>query len=192
MLYTKRVIALALLLACVLLAGCATTSGGDSEYRLLSSPTELKATKALRMEVAFGEQEGYYQIGLLERIAGKWGPQSKRYRWISAQAKTGNGGLTGYYLYSTGILVPDQVPTIHKGDLVDVILLERDQYDFPNLKAPLVLGLVCRKDDVACQDRLKASNGGKTWGVWVERAQYDQSKFTFTPRYDESGYLPKK
>lgn len=198
MLHIKRVVsAIVMLLVCGYLAGCATTTAsGDPELHGFSDAPELAEGKALRMYVFNGEEEGHPGVAIVTKLRGNWGPRANRYRWIGARALTGHRHWTGYstgYSYSTStVLVADQLPAIHEGDIVDVLFMQKGEQDLSNLKASRVIGLVCRKEDMACIEKLKATQGGRTWGPWVDPLLYDQSKFTYSPVYDETGRLPKQ
>lgn len=181
-----------LLMTLVTLGGCSTISSmGGSGYPTYAADL---ANKTIRSTVVLPEFDpsarawSKYHAGPGLLFRGSWGDVAKQYRWAPTYTHTGSHHYAGYRMPSYS-LVPDQLPLLEEGDIVDVLYLE-DQYgfDFNNLIANKVVRLVCKNDDKACIKKIKSEN------EWGEVAGYpvppeDLSKFTYTP--NKSAY-PKK
>lgn len=166
----------------ILLSGCATAYTKNNPY-----DTKI-AGKVLRMTVGWWEKDDrLYAKPAVYSVAAsawKWGPNANRHRWVTADVNSlWNLGFRGWRY----VLVPDQLPMLQHGDLIDVFIVHQDEFNLNELRASVAVKLVCRSGDTACFDRSKKELGGLT--ELVPGAAPDLSAFTFTPKYDEEGKL---
>ncbi|MBC8737261.1 hypothetical protein F6X40_10620 [Paraburkholderia sp. UCT31] len=111
-----------------------------------------------------------------------WGPEAERYRWIEA------GGRDIRPRFLLLAQTPDQVPPIHKGDLLEIQVNNIPDTDYQKGNRAVVVRIVCRKGDSACMDAAEQENGGQLQGI-VPNRHADISQFTFTPKFTPNGKL---
>ncbi|CAN0622864.1 protein of unknown function [Burkholderia multivorans] len=140
--------------AAVTLAGCGTGLPGDPDIAGYS------ANNVIRMSVFWPEKAKhdwnppFYNV---EAARNHWTPEDNQYRWIIAHASF----RKDFWGMSDRVsLVPDSVPFLESGDLVDVYDPGRTDVDYGNFKAPIVLRLVCKHKDKACIEASKKELGG--------------------------------
>lgn len=177
------------LISCTFLTSCATSM--TSGKLVTSSYDSDLSNKVVRTEVIYNEwgiesKSSFIDFDksrgpfLLDRK--NWTDNAKRYRWANTFVKTGAAKYAGYILASFS-LISDNVPVLHKGDIVDV-LYQKDQYgyDLDKLKANVVVKLVCQFDDTPCMNEVKKSNKwGVSSGYEVQYSKEFLERLTFTP-----------
>jgi hypothetical protein len=111
-----------------------------------------------------------------------WTDNAKRYRWVQTYTHTGTWHYSGMSVPAFA-LVPDQVPTLGVGDIVDVLYLNKNyDFNYDKLQAEKILRLVCRAKDKECIKKIKSENKwGAVTGVRIENDNLDPSKLTYTP-----------
>lgn len=112
----------------------------------------------------------------------KWTPEANQYRWVLGEASLRRDK---WGKISRRILVPDEIPRLKSGDLIDVYLGEYDRTNYGELRAPVVLRLVCTQADKLCQKRASEELGGKNEVLSHGRPPMDN--LTFTKKFDLEG-----
>ncbi|QJD91677.1 hypothetical protein HH213_17240 [Duganella dendranthematis] len=82
-------------------------------------------------------------------------------------------------------LVPDQIPQLHKGDVVDVYVGIFDETNYGELKAPVVIRLVCKDADGACKKAEEKTLGGAN--EIVSKGKPPMAALSFSKIYDLEG-----
>ncbi len=169
--YFYRIISIVLLGAA--LSGCATQSylkcSSFVRYRTYSMQTVTQTTPFFDGLVSF--TRGTLHLG----------KASEQYRWVRTiggdwHTNIGGGGM---------VLVPDQIPVIHKWDALSIWYPDNLKTDDDLMQnTPVVLAILCHAGDSACFSRLKKEPGGFP-GV-ANRIPPDLSKFTFSRYFDKN------
>lgn len=119
----------------------------------------------------------------------KWGPESRQYRWVITDAILSRKyhGVMGFSFNVA--LIPDQVPTLKKGDWVDLWVPDVTTFNYQTLNVPVVLRLVCPVDTPdngrACREAVSKEYPAGTGPISDQKP--DMSKLTFTKRFDTEG-----
>jgi DNA-directed RNA polymerase subunit H (RpoH/RPB5) len=166
---------------------CATALALSGCTAVIADPDVINFTqnKVIRLVVISGETDHstwspiFYSV---EAARHNWTDEDNQYRWVRMKGVLRKEMYAGLLRYAR---VPDQLPRIHSGDLVDVYEINWHDTDYGALKADIVVKLVCRSEDSACFKRSKAEIGGRSEIVSVGKP--DMSGFTFTKQFDVKG-----
>lgn len=173
----------AMLTAAVLNQGCAIRPIHDSA--LLTAVDG----NVVRMTVGWEEPEGHALLPAAYNVEAKyfhWTPQANQYRWVLADAEIRRDARGKIY---RRVLVPDQVPKLRSGDVIDVYLGTFDETNYGELRAPVVLRRVCEDRDDACKKREERQLGERT-GV-VSRGKPPLEDLTFSKKFNVDGKILK-
>ncbi|MYM71640.1 hypothetical protein GTP56_05445 [Duganella sp. FT134W] len=160
------------------LQGCTTPHRNEGISNLIMN-------NVVRMYVNWGEYPDKAWSPASYNVAANyyhWNENSIQYRWIWPQA---NLRRDLYGVVNEMAMVPDEIPFLRHGDLVDVYLPPFETYNYGEMRAPIVIRFVCSADDDACQDKSKKELGGKN--EVVSKGKPDLSGFTFTKKFDKTG-----
>jgi len=182
----KKIAALfALSLALSSLGGCGVIHDLYQDKGVADYSTNV----VFRMSVAWYEKPDHAYSPAFYNYDAKihnWGPEAIQYRWILLKSffkdKTESGGV-----FRTG-RIPDGLPVLKVGDIVDVYLPDDDLTNYNQLKGPVILRLVCRENDRPCKKAAKVELGGRSFGM-VSKGMPDMSNLTFSKRFDATGHI---
>lgn len=166
-----------------MLNGCASKPYFDEDLKKLTDNT------VLRMNVAWYEKGDRAYAPASYNVDGHyhhWGTNAIQYRWILLQANM-RRDMYGQILKTARI--PDGMPILHLNDVVDVWIPPEDSVNYNELKAPIILKLVCKYNDSDCKAKAKKELGGLNEVVSHEKT--DISELTFTKKFDTEGNLIK-
>jgi hypothetical protein len=169
----------AVLFAAALNQGCAIRPIHDSAL--------LKAVdgNVVRMTVGWKEPDGHALLPAAYNVEAKyfhWTPQANQYRWVLADAEIRGEARGKIY---RRILVPDQIPKLRIGDVIDVYLGTYDETNYGELRAPVVVRLVCAEIDEVCKKREEKKLGARN-GI-VSRGKPPLDDLTFAKVFDLDG-----
>lgn len=165
----------------VVMTGCA--SMGSTGYPSYEKDMALKTIRAELDSDEYSSMASTFSAsskgpGLLFRKT--WGDQAKKYRWAWSVVHTGSWHYAGYN-QPTFASIPDQLPYLEKGDIVEILYGEiQYDFDFNNLKSPKIVKLVCKHTDSSCKSKIKKDNEWNALtGIIVQTP--DISSLTYTP-----------
>jgi hypothetical protein len=173
----RLVFSAALLIAASALSGCATLVVGLGDAT--SSSVASADNKVLTASVAWQEPKGPLAYPAYKF---HWNEASKSVhdlRWAVASSTLGSG--LGTVFMSAAVVIPNQVPTLYRGDLIAIQNNVWHNTDYRTLNVPFVVRLICHAGDSKCFDAFKKSHDGKLYGVSLP-GHYTMSQFTFVPR----------
>ncbi len=155
-------------LASVVLSGCG---------EMVAKPYD---GRVLRMDVIQSEED-FSDPGLYPRLAFGWSADNRvhKLRWVKLGGGRFSSSLSAVDMWLTA-LVPDQIPVLHYGDLIEVQDNAYLDTDFSTLNVPFVVRIICRFEDRTCINAYVAKHGRQDY--IAEGAHYDMSQFTFTPK----------
>lgn len=162
-----------------LLAGCTTDHGAiyqnanNTVQRLAVGPIAEYESKTLPHALGAG--------------GGTFGPIASQYRWVHVQGITKVDRDTWLHTIAR---VPDQIPQLHKNDIVDVLFLTVSDANYDQLKTAIVLRLVCKNEDSECKRQLykDAGNTNVFLGPTSEVSP-NTGGLTFSKFYDSDGVI---
>ncbi|QJD91678.1 hypothetical protein HH213_17245 [Duganella dendranthematis] len=166
----------------------ATAAISGCVIKPLSDSAVLKHVNGnvVRMSVEWEDRFDRAQIPAFYNNEAKyfhWGPEANQYRWVQTIAGTRRDI---YGMVFRRALVADGVPALKRYDWVDVYLGNEEQTNYSELRAPVVLRLVCRAADSECKARSKRELGGENEVVSKGRPP-EMDLVTFTKLYDLKG-----
>jgi hypothetical protein len=163
----------------VVLAGCTTDHGtiyqtaNRTVQRLVVGPIAEYESKTLPHALGAG--------------GGTFGGTASQYRWVHVQGITKVDRDTWPH---TIVRVPDQIPQLHKHDVVDVLFLTVSDSNYDQFKTPVVLRVVCKNEDAPCKRQLYKDAGNTNVFLGPTNAQApDLSRYTFSKFYDTDGKI---
>jgi len=129
-----------------------------------SSPVREGST--WRMEVR-EDEAAYTGPSIHDRLNHNWNQTAKkRSRWTSITMPVDAGTSTELMAISAAV-IGQAVPTLHRGDIVDVYVAALQGIDYSKGRAPIILRRVCGGRDVGCLDGLHRTREGSVAGVEV-------------------------
>jgi hypothetical protein len=164
---------------CIVVTACSTDHGtiyqsaNNSVQRLAIGPIAEYDYKTLPHALGAG--------------GGTFGPIASQYRWVHVQGITKVDRDTWLHTIAR---VPDQIPQLHKNDIVDVLFMTVSDSNYDQFKTPIVLRLVCKNEDTACKRQLykDAGNTNVFLGPTGESPP-DMSPYTYSKFYDADGNI---
>lgn len=172
-----KAIAVSALISTAFLAGCATGRDEMSQnanytvQRLSVGPHGEYDTKTIPHSLDHGGN-------------GTFNETASQYRWIRAQAIT---KVDHNSFIFTIARVPDNIPQLHYGDVIDVLFLAPPNENFDELKTAVVLRLVCT--DNACRRKLYKEAGNSNYLGPTNEPVPDISGLKFSKFYDTDGKI---
>lgn len=166
----------------VMLPGCTTLLNNESVLAVIDDTV-------VRMEVTWGETAEHswtpasYALGYWSR---NWTVEDNRYRWVLTQAVL-RRDIWGQAFRPAR--VPDGLPILRPGDLVDVYLPRFADTNYGELVAPVIVRLVCSDADSECKKRSKSDLGGRN--EIVSRGKPDMANLSFSKVYGLDGKRQK-
>jgi hypothetical protein len=155
------------------ISGCAMKPIHDEDL------LKLVDGNVIRMQIDWPEPSGAALMPASYNVEANylhWTANANQYRWVISEALM-RKNTWGRVWRRT--LVPDQIPRLQKGDWVDVYVGSYWQTNFGELKAPVVVRLVCKDSDKACKQNSEKELHGKFEVVSTGRpAIVDQLTFT--------------
>jgi hypothetical protein len=166
--WTRQIFQSALAAACAVLTACTTDHG-----------TIYQSAYNTVQRLAIGPIAEYDYKTLphaLDAGGGTFGPIASQYRWVHVQGITKVDRDTWLHTIAR---VPDQIPQLHKNDVVDVLFMTVSDSNYDQFKTSIVLRLVCKNEDTACKRQLykDAGNTNVFFGPTGE-APPDTSQYT--------------
>ncbi|MYM30654.1 hypothetical protein GTP58_20180 [Duganella sp. CY15W] len=174
----KNLVLVSATLSSIALQGCTTPHRNEGVVNHITN-------NVVRMEVNWGEYPDRAWSPASYNVMARyhhWDENSIQYRWIWPQA-TMRRDL--YAQVNEIAVVADGVPFLRHGDLVDVFVPPFETYNYGQLKAPIVIRLVCKADDSDCIEKSKKELGGKN--EIVSKGSPDLSRVAFTKTFDKTG-----
>jgi len=153
---------------------------------MVAGMQELTNNTVTRMTVMWTEREDHAYTVASYNVAANyfhWSDNDNQYRWILVRAAMRRDKF-GTILRDARI--PDNVPMLRKGDIVDVYLPVAMEMNYDQLKAAIILRRVCEAEDKLCQEKSKEQVGKLGMEV-ISRGMPDMSDLTFTKKYDKTG-----
>lgn len=144
----------------------------------------------IRMWVSWNEKPDHAYAPAIYSVQGKflhWGPNAIQYRWMPMEAHLRRDSYANVRLTAR---IPDNIPLLSYGDLVDVYARTEDDVNYNELRSSVVLALVCRAKDKECIKRSTKELGGVN--EIVSKDTPDMSGLSFTKLFDETGALLKR
>jgi|SRR5476649_102307 len=181
----RKLLGIAAVCAIVMLAGCVGVPY-DGKPHMDSGLQELTNNTVTRMTVMWTEREEHAYTVASYNVAANyfhWSENDNQYRWILVRAAMRRDKF-GSVLRDARI--PDNIPMLHKGDIVDVYLPVAMEMNYDQLKSAIVLRFVCAAADTACQDKSKEQVGKLGMEV-ISKGMPDMSDLVFTKKYDKAG-----
>lgn len=139
----------------------------------------------VRMTVTWGEYDDKVLKPASYNVEGryfKWTPNANQYRWVLTGASMRRDKWGGV---SRRAMVPDQIQHLNSGDLVDVYVGKYDETNYGELKAPVIVRLVCSDADKACKKAAEKALGGVN--EVVSKGKPPMAEFSFSKIYDLEG-----
>lgn len=139
----------------------------------------------VRMTVTWGERDDKVLQPASYNVDGlhfKWNSNANQYRWILATAVMRRDRWGSVHRRA---LVPDQIPQLHKGDIVDIYVGFFDETNYGDLKAPVVIRLVCQETDSSCNRSEEKALGGANEVVSIGKPP--MTGLTFSKVHDLEG-----
>src|SRR5471030_955903 len=169
----------------VLLPGCISIPY-DGKPHMVAGMQELTNNTVTRMTVMWTEREDHAYTVASYNVAANyfhWSDNDNQYRWILVRAAMRRDKF-GSILRDARI--PDNVPMLHKGDIVDVYLPVAMEMNYDQLKSAIILRRVCEAEDKQCQEKNK-DQVGKLGMEVISKGMPDMTGLTFTKKYDKAG-----
>ena len=169
----------------LLLPGCVGVPY-DGKPHMDAGLQDLTNNTVTRMTVMWTEREDHAYTVASYNVAANyfhWSENDNQYRWILVRAAMRRDKF-GSVLRDARI--PDNVPMLHKGDIVDVYLPVAMEMNYDQLKSAIILRLVCEAADKPCQEKSKEQVGKLGMEV-ISKGMPDMSGLTFTKKYDKTG-----
>jgi len=87
--------------------------------------------------------------------------------------------------------VPDRIPQLHQGDIVDVLFLTLSDTSFDDFKSAVVLRVVCKNEEFFsdCRKKLRQDAGSRYYFGPTGESVPDTSGYTFSKFYDANGRI---
>lgn len=117
-----------------------------------------------------------------------FGATASQYRWVHVQAIT---KVDRHTILETIARVPDQIPQLYQGDIVDVLFLTVSDSNFDDFKSAVVLRVVCKNEEIfsACRRQLYHDAGSRYFMGPTGEPAPDMSTYTFSKFYDANGKI---
>jgi hypothetical protein len=118
-----------------------------------------------------------------------FGEEASQYRWVHVQGITKVDRNTWLHTIAR---VPDQVPQLHRGDIVDVVFLTIPDSNYDQFQTAVVLRVVCKDEGLysACKRKLYVDAGHT--GIYLGPTGEDvpsMGQYTFSKFYDKDGNI---
>jgi hypothetical protein len=179
--FSKRIFLAMGILSGMCLAGCAS-----DQNAILQSANQ---TVQLMKVGPIGEYDSRSMPHALGAGGPTFGSIASQYRWVHVQAITKVDRDT--YIHTIA-RVPDNIPQLHSGDIVDVVFLTISDSNFDKGESSVVFRVVCRNDAIfsACRKQLyhDAGNTAVFLGPTGEPVP-DMSGYTFSKYFDVDGTI---
>lgn len=203
----KTIFGAALLVLSAVITGCASSPHLDVTNVLLNHGRDLDPEmrgRNLLGIVGFDEQHAStmtkHAHGRLWMQGVRPGTPEFGYRYVHVNMRQINGFLyyaDGQFLWTTSAMVPDHIPKLKAGDIIE-IRQEKADYTLKDFSKTgtgnIIVRVMCRAGDpeyLKCAETLPQVN--KAWHTGPTGTPYPVSAreygFTFTPAYDEAGKL---
>lgn len=169
---------LSILGATTLIAACTTNASGD-----LAANGKIE-----RLYVYDSESEEHTSPYTAGHVGHDWTPEDKQYRWIHVMGTPDSSSWTRPI--QTVARVPDNIPMLHYGDIVEVYFKGFDISDYGKFDTSVLVKMDCPQhmDGLrACLNALKKMEGRSYLLGPVDGPAPDLNQFTFSKFYDEEG-----
>ena len=141
--------------------------------------------QVIRMGVRIGDRDKPWSPSVWPfRFHHNWTEHAAQYRWVAVFFRE-EGFFTAKVLYFDA-LVPDSIPRLSDGDVVDVVTNVTNNADYDKLDMPFVIRKVCDGKDEPCLKKLR-ENGAWGFGPTGKATGHEREALQFSPRYDANG-----
>lgn len=162
------------------LSGCA--SGQNVIYQSANHTVQ-------RLTVGIGEFDSKTIPHALGAAGPTFGATASQYRWVHVEGITKVDRNTFLHTIAR---VPDEIPQLHRGDVVDVVFLTISDSNYDKGQTAVVVRMVCKNDEIfsACRRKLyrDAGNTGYYFGPTNEPVP-DMSQYVSSKYFDSDGAI---
>jgi hypothetical protein len=185
----KNLFLLASLPVALALQGC-TSVPYDGKPGINEEINAMTDNTVVRMTVTWTERADHAYMLPDYNVMGKyfhWSENSNQYRWTRVTALLRRDKYGSIVRHA---MIPDGMPLLTPGDVVDVYVPAWDTINYGTLETAKIIKLVCQAKDSDCIRASVAAVGGKGTEV-ISKGRPDMTGVFYSKKFDTKGQLLK-